>query len=237
MTYNQFYMPQKSETHATQVSAIFSRVARRYDRMNHLMTFGQDLRWRRQAARRAAPAAGDIVLDLGTGTGDLSLAVLQEKSSARVVGADFNRLMLAGARGKGVKELVTCDALGVPFEDEEFDVVVSGFLVRNVCDLERTLAEMRRVLKSGGRLVVLDTTRPRRNILLPFIRFYLHAVIPLLGWLVTGNVEAYRYLPASTEGFLSAEELAKQMRIAGFSEVEFRRLMFGTAALHWGRKS
>ncbi|MGA9396749.1 MAG: class I SAM-dependent methyltransferase, partial [Anaerolineaceae bacterium] len=85
--------------------------------------------------------------------------------------------------------------------------------------------------------VVLDTTRPRRNLLMPFIRFYLRVVIPLLGRLVTGDVEAYRYLPASTEGFLSAEELAKQMSSAGFLEVEFRRLMFGTTALHWGRKN
>lgn len=230
-------MPQASETHAARVSALFSRIARRYDRMNRLMTFGQDLHWRRLAARRAALAPGEQVLDLGAGTGDLSLAALREVPSAKVVSADFNPVMLAGARGKGVKELVTCDALGLPFEDETFEAVVSGFLVRNVSDLDLALGGMKRVLKPGGRLVVLDTTRPRRNILLPFIRFYLRVVIPLLGRLVTGDAEAYRYLPASTEGFLLAEELAERLRGAGFEEVGFKRLMFGAAALHWGIKS
>ncbi len=230
-------MIQKPQNHAAQVSALFSRIARRYDRMNRLMTFGWDRHWRRLAARRAAPGSDDLILDLGAGTGDLSLAILRELPSARVVGADFNPRMLVGAREKGLRGLVTADALGLPFEGEAFDAVVSGFLVRNVSELDLALAEINRVLKPGGRLVVLDTTRPRRNLLMPFIRFYLRVVIPLLGRLVTGDVEAYRYLPASTEGFLSAEELAKQMSSAGFLEVEFRRLMFGTTALHWGRKN
>jgi len=221
--------------HAERVSGIFTRIARRYDRMNRLMTFGQDQQWRRAAAQRADLKPGDRVLDLGAGTGDLSLEVLYAEPSAQVISADFNPVMLAGGRAKGLSRLVTADALGVPFGDRVFDTVVSGFLVRNVSDLERTLSEMKRVLKPGGRLVVLDTTRPRRNILLPFIRFYLRVVIPLLGELVTGDREAYRYLPSSTEGFLSAEELADKLRIAGFSEVGYRRLMFGTAALHWGK--
>ena len=165
-----------------------------------------------------------------------SLAIKQADPFARVISADFNPLMLAGALGKGLRELVTADALCLPFRDTQFDALVSGFLVRNVSDLDQALSEMKRVLKPGGRLVVLDTTRPGRNILLPFIRFYLRCVIPHLGRLVTGDMEAYRYLPASTEGFLSAEELAERLRVAGFQEVVFQRLMFGTAAIHWAGK-
>ena len=225
------------DPHGERVSALFTRIARRYDRMNRLMTFDQDQHWRRLAAKCAALKPGDRVLDLGAGTGDLSLAILRSEPSTTVVSADFNPRMLAGGKGKGLTGLVTADALGVPFAIATFDVVVSGFLVRNVSDLDRALGEMIRVLKPGGRLVVLDTTRPRRNILLPFIRFYLRVVIPLLGILVTGDREAYRYLPSSTESFFSAGELAEKLRIAGFVEVGYMRLMFGTAAVHWGRKN
>jgi demethylmenaquinone methyltransferase/2-methoxy-6-polyprenyl-1,4-benzoquinol methylase len=230
-------MTQPLPTHSEKVSALFSRIARRYDRMNHLMSIGQDLRWRRLAARRVSLEADAIALDLGAGTGDLSLALLREVPSARVISADFNPVMLAGAHGKGLKKLVLADALRLPFEAAQFDALVSGFLVRNVSDLDRALVEMMRVLQPEGRLVVLDTTRPRRNILLPFIRFYLRVIIPLLGRMVTGDVEAYRYLPASTEGFLPAGELAQRLRKVGFVEVGYKLLMFGTAALHWGRKN
>jgi demethylmenaquinone methyltransferase/2-methoxy-6-polyprenyl-1,4-benzoquinol methylase len=225
------------DPHAARVSALFTHIAHRYDLMNRLMTFGQDQHWRRLAASRAALKRGDQILDLGAGTGDLSLAIKREEPSARVVSADFNPVMLACGRAKGLTELVTTDALGLPFMASQFDTLASGFLVRNVSDLDRALGEMKRVLKPGGRLVVLDTTRPQRNLLLPFIRIYLRAVIPLLGTLVTGDREAYCYLPSSTEGFLSAEELADRLRIAGFREVGYQRLMFGTAALHWGIKN
>jgi demethylmenaquinone methyltransferase/2-methoxy-6-polyprenyl-1,4-benzoquinol methylase len=224
------------ESHAERVSGIFTRIARRYDLMNRLMTFGQDQRWRRLAVRRAALKNAEYILDLGAGTGDLSLAVLKAQPSALVISADFNPLMLAGAQGKGLTALVTADALHLPFKTGLFDSLLSGFLVRNVSDLDRALQEMKRVLKQGGRVVILDTTRPRVNILLPFIRFYLRVIIPLMGTLVTGDREAYRYLPSSTEGFLSTEELAGRINAAGFSEVSYQRLMFGAAAIHWGNR-
>jgi demethylmenaquinone methyltransferase/2-methoxy-6-polyprenyl-1,4-benzoquinol methylase len=230
-------MTSAPDPHAASVSALFTRIARRYDLMNRLMTFGQDQVWRRLTAQQAALRPGDLILDLGAGTGDLGLALQKVEPSAHVISADFNPVMLAGAKGKGLATLVVTDALALPFIDGQFDALVSGFLVRNVSDLDRALGEMKRVLKPGGRLVILDTTRPRRNILLPFVRFYLREIIPLLGQLVSGDCEAYRYLPSSTEGFLSAEELAARLRIAGFIEVGFQCLMAGTAALHWGKKN
>jgi demethylmenaquinone methyltransferase/2-methoxy-6-polyprenyl-1,4-benzoquinol methylase len=224
------------DPHAAHVSALFTRIASRYDLMNRLMTVGQDQRWRQLAAQQAALQPGDLILDLGAGTGDVSLAVKHIEPSARVISADFNPVMLAGAQGKGLMTLVTADALALPFGDAQFDALVSGFLVRNVSNLDRALGEMKRILNPGGRVVILDTTRPRRNILLTFIRFYLRVIIPLLGTLVTGEREAYHYLPSSTEGFLSAEELAERLHSAGFVEVGYQRLMAGTAALHWGRR-
>jgi demethylmenaquinone methyltransferase / 2-methoxy-6-polyprenyl-1,4-benzoquinol methylase len=224
------------DPHAECVSGIFTRIARRYDLMNRLMTFGQDQSWRRLAACRAALKPEDLILDLGAGTGDLSLAILKEQPAAQIISADFNPLMLSSAQGKGLATLVTADALHLPFKAGQFDALVSGFLVRNVSDLDRVLGEMKRVLGLGGRVVILDTTRPRRNALLLFIRFYLRVIIPLLGRMVTGDREAYRYLPSSTEDFLSAEELAEKLCMAGFGEVNCQRLMFGTAALHWGKR-
>ena len=204
--------------------------------MNRLMTFGQDQRWRRLAAQRLRSQPGDLVLDLGAGTGDLSLAVLQAGASCLRHQRGLQP-MLAGARGRGSKQLVMADALTLPFTAGHFDALVSGFLVSNVSDLDRALEEMKRVLKPGGRLVVLDTTRPRRNLLLPFIRFYLRVIIPLLGTLVTGDREAYRYLPSSTRAFYPPKSWQRDCAEPGSIEVDYQRLMFGTAALHWGRKN
>ena len=128
------------------------------------------------------------------------------------------------------------DALNLPFASESFDAVVSGFLLRNVTDVKRSLREQRRVLKPGGRLVALDTTRPRPSMFTPFIQFYLHVGIPTLGRLLAGQPEAYRYLPQSTEHFLSAEQLAAVMQESGIRQVSFHLLMAGTIAIHWGEK-
>jgi demethylmenaquinone methyltransferase/2-methoxy-6-polyprenyl-1,4-benzoquinol methylase len=128
------------------------------------------------------------------------------------------------------------DALCLPFPNEAFEAVVSGFLFRNVIDLNQCLREQRRVLKPGGFAVALDTTRPARNFLRPLIDFYLHVIIPNLGRIITGEADAYTYLPETTENFLQAEQLAALMEEAGFQQVGFRRLMLGTIAIHWGMK-
>jgi demethylmenaquinone methyltransferase / 2-methoxy-6-polyprenyl-1,4-benzoquinol methylase len=128
------------------------------------------------------------------------------------------------------------DALRLPFQDAVFDALVSGFLLRNVSDLPQALGEQLRVLKPGGRMVALDTTRPAKNLLTPFINLHLHTIIPALGRLIAGDSEAYTYLPDSTEGFLEAGRLAERMQQAGFRQVGYQRRMFGTVAIHWGVK-
>jgi demethylmenaquinone methyltransferase/2-methoxy-6-polyprenyl-1,4-benzoquinol methylase len=221
---------------ATYVQNMFSRIAKRYDLMNRLMTGFQDARWRKQVIRLARLADGASLLDLGTGTGDLARSALTAFPRARVTAADFTLEMMRVGQKTGPLNFSSADALRLPFKDRTFDAVVSGFLMRNITDLQKGLGEQFRVLKDGGRIVILDTTRPRRNILSPFIWIHMHLIIPALGGLLTGVREAYNYLPDSTEGFVTAEDLASRMKAAGFRNVEFKRLMFGTIAIHWGEK-
>jgi demethylmenaquinone methyltransferase/2-methoxy-6-polyprenyl-1,4-benzoquinol methylase len=223
---------------------MFARIASRYDLMNRLMTAGQDIAWRKEVIRRAVLPPGGRLLDLGAGTGDLVFEALRRFPGCRPVAADLTlEMMLAGrgrraAQGPG-RRILWCgaDALHLPFPDRSFDAVVSGFLLRNVPDVRQALAEQARVLKPGGRLVALDTTRPRPSFFSPLVRLHLRLVIPLLGCLVTGAPEAYRYLPASTQGFLTAEQLAARLLEAGLGEIGFQVRMFGTVAIHWGRKA
>jgi demethylmenaquinone methyltransferase / 2-methoxy-6-polyprenyl-1,4-benzoquinol methylase len=226
--------PQK----ARYVQDIFTRIAPHYDLMNRLMTGGQDVGWRRDVIGRAGLQPGSALLDLGAGTGDLAREARLQQPTARVVAADFTlEMMRAGRKADDSFGWSSADALSLPFQAETFDAVVSGFLMRNVVDNRRALAEQLRVLKPGGRVVVLDTTRPRRNLLSPFIWVHLHVIIPTLGTLLSGQRDAYTYLPDSTEAFLSAEELAGRMVEAGFCEVGYKTLMFGTIAMHWGQKA
>jgi demethylmenaquinone methyltransferase/2-methoxy-6-polyprenyl-1,4-benzoquinol methylase len=228
---------------ARYVQGMFARIAHRYDLMNRLMTAGQDVRWRREVIRLAALPSRGSLLDLGAGTGDLARQALHQVPDCLPVAVDFTlEMMLEGksrpAPPHPLKRLVwaAADALNLPFPGECFDAVVSGFLLRNVSDINQALREQYRVLKPGGRIVALDTTRPVRNALTPLINLHMHSVIPALGRLIAGDAEAYRYLPDSTESFLSAEELAKRMQTAGFRELGFHRVMLGTVAIHWGSK-
>lgn len=217
---------------------MFARIARRYDLMNRLMTGWQDVAWRREVIRRAGLFPGARLLDLGAGTGDLAREALRQQPGCSAVAADFTLAMMLAGRRASTESLVwsAADALRLPFPDEQFDAVVSGFLLRNVSDVPRALGEQLRVLRPGGWMVALDTTRPARTWLSPLIRLHMRIVIPLLGQLVTGTREAYEYLPSSSEAFLAAEELAGMMEAAGFVEVGFRRRNAGTIAIHWGRK-
>jgi demethylmenaquinone methyltransferase/2-methoxy-6-polyprenyl-1,4-benzoquinol methylase len=222
---------------AAYVQNLFTRIAPRYDLINRLMTGFQDVRWRRKVIRLARLRPGAVLLDLGTGTGDLAREALRQSPQTRVVAADFTLTMMqVGNKRYGPLPWCAADALALPFPAHTFDAVVSGFLMRNVIDLPQALREQFRVLKPGGRIVILDTTRPRPNLFSPLIRFHMHTVIPTLGKLLAGEQDAYHYLPDSTEGFLSAEELAHFLATAGFQEIGYQRLMFDTIAIHWAIK-
>jgi demethylmenaquinone methyltransferase / 2-methoxy-6-polyprenyl-1,4-benzoquinol methylase len=212
------------------VRTMFDRIAPVYDAMNHVMTAGLDRRWRRVAAE-AVVRPGDRVLDACCGTGDFALA--DARAGGRVTGLDFSDRMLERARAKSsAVEWIQGDALALPFEDGSFDAATVGFGVRNLEDLERGLAELRRVLRPGGRLGVLEITRPR-GALAPFYRLWFEKGVPLVGRVVSGS-SAYTYLPASVRRFPGPEDLAGLLREAGFGEVRYRLFARGIVALHLG---
>jgi len=223
---------------ATYVQNMFTQIAKRYDLTNRLMTGFQDVRWRKQVIRLAKLTNNDSLLDLGTGTGDLAREALTHASrpQVKVFAADFTLEMMRVGQKTSLLNFSTADALRLPFNDATFDAVTSGFLMRNVIDLQKGIEEQFRVLKNGGRIVILDTTCPKKNILSPFIWVHMHFIIPTLGGLLTGEREAYNYLPDTTENFVTAEDLSSRMTKAGFKNVNFQRLMFGTIAIHWGEK-
>ncbi|HZT84176.1 MAG TPA: bifunctional demethylmenaquinone methyltransferase/2-methoxy-6-polyprenyl-1,4-benzoquinol methylase UbiE [Gaiellaceae bacterium] len=216
---------------AEAVRRMFDRIAPVYDAMNRVMTAGLDQRWRRRTVR-ATVRDGDRVLDACCGTGDL--AVLARKAGAgEVVGVDFSERMLERARRKGPGlEWVQADVLELPFEDASFDAAVVGFGARNVEDLEAGIRELRRVLRPGGRLGILEITTPRGPLRL-FYRLWFDRIVPLLGRLLPGG-SAYTYLPASVRRFPGPEELAELLGTCGFRKVEFRRFAGGIVALHVG---
>jgi demethylmenaquinone methyltransferase/2-methoxy-6-polyprenyl-1,4-benzoquinol methylase len=229
----------QGKARAAYVQGMFDRIAGRYNLMNRLMTFGQDLRWRRFVVQQAKLKSGDRLLDLATGTGDIAFEALHQVPNIHAVGGDFSLgMMIVGKNlphGNEV-EWSGADALNLPFPDAVFDAVTSGYLMRNVIDIPRAFAEQKRVLKAGGRIVVLDTSPPPQNLLRPFIEIHLRYIIPLLGRLISGNADAYQYLPESTQKFKTPDELAALMREAGFKSVQYQRFMFGTMAVHWGEK-
>jgi demethylmenaquinone methyltransferase/2-methoxy-6-polyprenyl-1,4-benzoquinol methylase len=212
------------------VRTMFDRIAPVYDAMNRVMTAGLDVRWRRLAAA-AVVRKGDIVLDAACGTGDLAIADAKA-GAGHVTGLDFSEQMLARARRKAPLEWVQGDMLALPFDDATFDAATVGFGVRNVADLECALAELRRVLRPGGRVAILEITQAR-GILRPFFSLWFDRIVPLLGKVLPGG-SAYTYLPASVKRFPDAEALAELMRAHGFGDVNFRLLGGTIVALHTG---
>jgi demethylmenaquinone methyltransferase / 2-methoxy-6-polyprenyl-1,4-benzoquinol methylase len=214
------------------VRGMFDRIAPVYDVMNRVMTAGLDRRWRKLAVAEVV-WQGDRVLDACCGTGDL--AVEAERRGGRVVGLDFSERMLERARRKsGAIEWVQGDALALPFGDGEFDAATVGFGVRNLADLDAGLRELARVLRPGGKLAVLEITRPR-GILRPFFRLWFDGVVPVLGRVLPGG-EAYTYLPASVRRFPGPDDLSSLLAAAGFEDVRYRMLGGGIVALHVGSR-
>jgi demethylmenaquinone methyltransferase/2-methoxy-6-polyprenyl-1,4-benzoquinol methylase len=218
---------------------MFARIVPRYDLINRLMTMGLDRRWRRTAAEMALPR-GAVALDLATGTGDLALE-LARQGARFVVGADFCPEMLTAAAQKirisGARAIVFTagDAQQLPFPSNTFDCLVNGFLLRNLSHLEQALKEFHRVLKPGGRLVCLDLTHPPAA-LRPLFWPWFRLAVPALGGLVSGDFDAYTYLPDSLRTYPDAEKLRNMMFRTGFTDATFRRVGMGTVAIHIGIK-
>jgi demethylmenaquinone methyltransferase/2-methoxy-6-polyprenyl-1,4-benzoquinol methylase len=218
---------------AEAVRGMFDRIAPVYDLMNRVMTAGLDLRWRRETAR-AVVAPGDRVLDACCGTGDLAIAARDAGGDA--VGLDFSAAMLERARRKAPElEWVQGDLLALPFEDGSFDAATVGFGIRNVEEVGAAFRELHRVLRPGGRLGVLEITRPRGRLRV-FYALWFDRVVPLLGKVLPGGA-AYTYLPASVRRFPGPEDLAALMRAAGFADVRYRLFAGGIVALHVGESS
>lgn len=222
------------------VQDMFGRIARTYDLMNFLMTGGQDRAWRKFVIRQTHLEPGDTVLDIASGTGDIAFEAVRNMPDVQAVSADFSLPMMQVGQRRPLGERVRwtgADAMNMPFDDDTFNAVTAGYLLRNVPDIPRTLDEIYRVLKPGGRFVVLDSAPPPPSPIRPFIELHLRYVIPTVGKLITGEGDAYEYLPESTQAFKTPDELAVLMVAAEFQKVAFKTFVFGTMAVHWGEKA
>lgn len=218
---------------------MFDRIAPRYDRLNRLLSGGVDTAWRREAVREALRDEPARVLDVATGTADLALMLKRARPEAEVIGVDFAEAMLAVGRDKvrraGVDLLLLHgDALALPFDDASFDALTVAYGLRNFADVDAGLREMRRVLRPGGRAVVLEFPPPPANLAGRVLRWYGRTVMPTLGGWISGDRTAYAYLPASTEAFLAPDDLSRALSAAGFAAVRHRLQSFGVSAVHVG---
>jgi demethylmenaquinone methyltransferase/2-methoxy-6-polyprenyl-1,4-benzoquinol methylase len=220
-----------------QVRAMFDRIAGLYDALNSVMTVGMHHQWRRRAADLAAVGPGDRVLDVATGTGDLAVELASRVApGGEVVGSDFSDEMLVHARRKAPElRFEWGNALELPYADGEFDAATVGFGARNFSDLDRGLAEMARVVRPGGRVVVLEITTPTRAPLSAFYGVWFDRIVPMIGK-VAGDSDAYDYLPSSVKRFPSPEGLAASMERAGLEHIRWILTAGGIIALHVGQK-
>lgn len=236
------------------VNHMFARIAHRYDLMNRVMTLGRDKCWRELLIRAASLPPNGRLLDLATGTGDIAFEALrQHHHLTQVVGADYTLPMMhvgqkrwpayvsksISANGTDVENRLSwsgADALRLPFPDNSFDAVANGFLMRNVIDVRTALAEQARVCKAGGKVLILEIPRPPDTLFGNLFRLYFHNIVPVIGGFITGQRDAYSYLPASADAFLSPPELQTAMEKVGLRDVHYKMLMMNTVALHVGTK-
>ena len=222
------------------VRAMFARIAGRYDLMNTVMTGGMHHHWRTLAARVAASGPPGTALDIATGTGDLALSLARQPHIQKVIGLDLvpQMVSLAQAKARGRLGLVVGDGLSLPFADNTFCCAASAFGLRNMPDVPATLAELARVVQPGGKVVILDIIpREEKSPLRPLFRLFFHWVVPLAGQIITGDREAYTYLPRSVDRFMTREGVRDLFTDLGLKDVGFRSLGLGTIAIHWGVKA
>lgn len=220
-----------------QVEAMFDRIASVYDLMNSLMTAGLHHRWRRRAADLALVGPGNDVLDVASGTGDLAIELSgRVGAGGSVIGSDFSEQMLDRARVKAPQlEWEQANALALPYDSNRFDAVTVGFGARNFSDLDAGLAEMVRVTRPGGRVIVLEITTPTKPPLSTFFRLWFDRLVPLAGRFA-GDPDAYSYLPSSVRRFPDARTLAQRLSQAGLDEVGYLLTAGGIIAIHSGTK-
>lgn len=228
---------------ARRVREMFATIAARYDLLNHLLSGNIDKRWRRLVAKTLFDTLSDRharILDVACGTGDLSLT-LRDNGQARIVGLDFCRPMLAIAASKSSRSgspllFIEGDALDLPFGDRSFEAATIAFGLRNLASVEAGFTELLRILKPGGRVAVLEFSKPQALVWRSFFKIYFTKILPRLGGLISGSKSAYQYLPESVSRFPDQGQLASMMKKAGFEEVSFQNLTGGIAALHIGRR-
>lgn len=221
---------------ATYVRDAFARIADRYVLTNHVLSMGADIWWRRVVTSRIKKWHPQHLLDVASGTGDLALEIQEACPDCEVIASDFCAEMLAHAASRGMQKTIVADALNLPFPDNGFDVVTVAFGLRNMADYPAALREMNRVLKPGGRLVILDFSLPD-NILRGPYRFYLHRILPKLAGALTGEKDAYEYLGGSIEQFPAGTAMTTLLETCGFTGTQADPLTFGVVSIYEGTKS
>ena len=226
------------------VYRMFDRIARRYDLVNRLLSFGQDIRWRKKLAELLPEKQSQIILDLATGTGDVLLSLVKYSKNIRYgIGLDMSAKMLAEARrklpGSAISEnlsLLRADATNIPCCDNSFDVVTIAFGIRNVTDVKKSLSEMHRVLNDSGKVLILEFSLPPNILIRKPHLFYLRYLLPAIGGLISGDKEAYQYLNTTIESFPYGNDFLKLLDEAGFKNTKAQPLTFGVATIYEGQK-
>jgi demethylmenaquinone methyltransferase / 2-methoxy-6-polyprenyl-1,4-benzoquinol methylase len=218
------------------VREMFDGIARRYDLANHLLSCGFDFIWRKRAAKIVAGWNPNTIVDLATGTGDLALALAKALPDSEIIGADFSEEMLTVAKAKGVRRVVTADALALPFADRSFDCLTIAFGLRNIKDWSAALREMARVLTANGNLLVMEFSLPSMSILRRVYRFYLHRLMPIFGSFLTLKKSAYDYLGESIEQFPGGDELVRVIEANGFNDATVEPLTGGIVTIYTATK-
>jgi demethylmenaquinone methyltransferase/2-methoxy-6-polyprenyl-1,4-benzoquinol methylase len=221
---------------AVYVRDAFARIADRYVLTNHVLSCGADIWWRKVVTARIRKWKPRRLLDVASGTGDLALEIQDQCPDCEVIASDFCAEMLAHAASRGIAKTLVADALNLPFPDGSFDVVTVAFGLRNMADYPAALREMRRVLKPGGRLLILDFSLPGGILRAPY-RFYLHHVLPRMAGWVTGQRDAYEYLGGSIEAFPSGKAMTTLMESCGFAETDATPLTCGVVSIYQGTRT